>query len=112
MNEIAKREDFTRKRVNQIRGKLNEAKHLWDGNACIYATGSYGRCEASEHSDPDIFIVGKTALDKDEKGGTIEKRSLTRLNEIRIKADLINLTQDLGLPEFSRDGAYLQYLSL
>lgn len=112
MNEIAKRDAFTRRRVEEIRNSLTQAETYSAGNACIYATGSYGRCEASEHSDLDIFIVGTTRSDKDEYGRTIKDRSLTRLNEILIKGELIKLTRTLGYPEFSKDGAYLSFFSV
>jgi predicted nucleotidyltransferase len=102
MSEIARRDAFTRERVDQIRSRLNnEAEKLSAGNACIYATGSYGRCEASEHSDLDIFIVGKTKRTEDENGRKIKKRSLTRLNEILIKGELIKLARALKYPELA-----------
>ncbi len=110
MSEIVDRDAFTRERVEKIRSRLkDEAEKLSAGDACIYATGSYGRCEASEHSDLDIFIVGKTKLIEDETGQAIKERSLTRLNEILIKGELIKLTRALGYPEFSKDGAYLSF---
>jgi hypothetical protein len=47
-----------------------------------------------------LFIVGQ---------GSQEKRDLSRLNEIRIKADLIEVTEQQGIPEFSGDGRYLEH---
>lgn len=70
----------------------------------MYATGSFGRCEASQYSDLDLFIVGKV----DDKG----KRLLKRLDEICIKADLIEVTRILGIPEFSGDGKYLEHYTV
>ncbi len=66
-------------------------------------TGSFAREEAHESSDLDLFIVGQ---------GTPEKRELKRLDEIRIKADLIEATQDLQIPEFSGDGRYLEHYTV
>jgi predicted nucleotidyltransferase len=70
------------------------------GEPAFYITGSFGRGEASKHSDLDLFIVGL---------GTRKNRSLPRLEEICIKADLIEATRDLGFPEFSGDGQYLEH---
>ena len=64
----------------------------------MYATGSFGRGEASSFSDLDLFIVGRS-IDK--------RRALGNLDEICIKADLIDVTLELNIPEFSGDGAYL-----
>jgi predicted nucleotidyltransferase len=66
--------------------------------ACVYATGSFGRGEASKFSDLDLFIVGR---------GAKNSRELSRLTEICVTADLINVTRQLGIPEFSGDGEYL-----
>jgi hypothetical protein len=63
-------------------------------------TGSFGRGESSRHSDLDLFIVGQ---------GTREAPALSRLNQILVKADLIEASKKLGLPEFSGDGEYLTH---
>jgi hypothetical protein len=63
-------------------------------------TGSFGRGEASLYSDLDVFIVGL---------GTHETPALSRLNQILVKADLIEANKKLGLPEFSADGEYLTH---
>ncbi len=38
-----------------------------------------------------------------------EERALSRLDEICVKADLIQVTRDLSIPEFSGDGEYLEH---
>ncbi len=101
MGELADRRTATRDQLSTIRKELGEAATRCSGKACVYATGSFGRCEASRHSDLDLFIVGKV----DESGD----RLLNRLDEICIKADLIEVTRRLGIPEFSGDGRYLQF---
>jgi hypothetical protein len=80
------------------------------GKACVYATGSFGRCEASGHSDLDVFIAGRN----DGKAGPDGKEGslLTRLDEICIKADLIEVIRELKIPEFSGDGRYLTHYSV
>ncbi|MBL0405305.1 nucleotidyltransferase domain-containing protein [Microvirga aerilata] len=105
MVEIDKRRALTAERMNAMRELLSDAENLLEGKACVYATGSYGRCEASEHSDLDLFIVGKS--DKDTK-----KSLLRRLDEICIKADLIRATERLKIREFDGDGRYLVHHSL
>lgn len=100
---LYRRRKRTQARINELRTELWEAEQLCQGQACVYATGSFARGEASEHSDLDLFIVGQT---KDDK------RLLRRLDEIRVKADLIEVTQRLGIPEFSGDGEYLAHYTV
>jgi hypothetical protein len=76
----------------------------------VYATGSFGRREASEFSDLDLFIVGKNRIGSD--GTATDDRELTRLDEICVKADLIQAARGMDLPEFSGDGRYLSHYSV
>jgi len=87
-------------RLDELRGKLGDAEAHARGAACVYVTGSFGRGEASQYSDLDLFIVGRS----DET-----QRGLSRLDEILVKADLIEATRCLGFPEFSADGEYLTH---
>jgi len=110
LGELADRRSETESRIQQIRSDLTAAEARATGKACVYATGSFGRSEASPHSDLDLFIVGK----KDGKPGPGGKEGslLKRLDEILIKADLIQVTRRLGIPEFSGDGRYLVHYSV
>lgn len=76
----------------------------------MYATGSFGRGEASRHSDLDLFIVGKRngKVGSEGKEGSL----LRRLDEICIKADLIEATRAMKIQEFSGDGRYLTHYSV
>jgi hypothetical protein len=85
-------------RFQQLQAALGAAEKLAGQKACVYATGSFGRREASKYSDLDLFIVGL---------GDRNRRELSKLEEICIEADLIEATQKLGIPEFSGDGEYL-----
>jgi predicted nucleotidyltransferase len=93
----ARRSD-TKARFERLKKELGQADKLAKDRACVYATGSVGRGEASRYSDLDLFIVG---------GGDKHRRELSRLDEICLKADLIEATRKLGIPEFSGDGEYI-----
>src|SRR5262249_46833899 len=96
VDELRTRQSNTIERIKELQSKLGEAEKLVSGKACVYATGSTGRLEASPHSDLDLFIVGKTARGEDGKCGSM----LPRLDEICVKAELIQATRDLGIHEF------------
>jgi predicted nucleotidyltransferase len=93
----------SKRRTGELKTHLGAAEALCSGKACVYMTGSFARGEAHTFSDLDLFIVGQ-----DSDG----KRELKRLDEIRIKADLIEATQKLNIPEFSGDGRYLEHYTL
>ena len=107
MDELADRRSQTAARLLLLRERLETAEKLAAGKACVYATGSFGRGEANKNSDLDLFIVG---LDNKNQG--FEGSVLNRLDEICIKADLIQTTRDLGIPEFDGDGRYLMHYSV
>lgn len=101
MGELLNRRRLeTEQRIDALRSKLRRAKDLCGDSACVYVTGSFGRNEASSHSDLDLFIVGQ---------GTHEVPALSRLNQILVKADLIEASRDLGFCDFSGDGEYLTH---
>ena len=100
---LEQRRNETRHRTNDLIAQLTDAEVLCSGKACVYATGSFARGEAHQWSDLDLFIVGT---------GSKHKRDLRRLDEIRIKADLIEATQKQGIPEFSGDGRYLDHYTV
>ncbi len=100
---IDQRRLATERRINELRESLVDAERLCGDKACVYVTGSFARGEASIHSDLDLFIVGLC------KGG---RRQLSRLDEICIKADLIESTQRFDIPDFSGDGEYLEHYSI
>jgi predicted nucleotidyltransferase len=95
---LNRRREQTLGRFAELRDNLTQADGICRGKACVYATGSFARGEASQHSDLDLFIVGQ---------GRDGRRTLGRLDEILLKADLIEVTRRLKIPEFSGDGQYL-----
>jgi predicted nucleotidyltransferase len=92
------RRNNTRTRFQELQKQLNTAAKTAANRVCVYATGSFGRGEASDYSDLDLFIVGL---------GQKNSRKLSRLQEICLEAELILATQRLRIPEFSGDGEYL-----
>jgi len=102
---LADRRALSTKRIKELREFLKDAEVLAGTKACVYATGSLGRLEASTYSDLDLFIVGKANGRKGPDGK--EGSQLNRLDEICIKADLIEATRKLDFPEFSGEGRYL-----
>ena len=88
MNLTARR-DFTTAKLGELDSNLKVAEKKFGVKASVYATGSYGRHEASEDSedsDLDLFIVTKAIYGHDEQ---TTSRSLSRLSEIVLKANLI-----------------------
>jgi hypothetical protein len=73
-------------------------------------TGSFGRGEASTHSDLDLFILGKNDGKPDRDGK--QRSQLSSLNEICLKANLIEVTREVGIQEFSGDGRWLVHYSV
>lgn len=110
MDALSERRAQTSKRIVELRERLRAAEAIAAGKACVYATGSFGRGEASDYSDLDLFIVGK----RNGKPGPDGKEAslLKRLDDIRVKAELIEVTRAMGIPEFSGDGRYLVHYSV
>jgi len=72
---LENRRSETKKRFTELRERLKEAEELIKGKACVYVTGSFGRGEASQFSDLDLFIVGGA----DKKNG----KEIRRLSKLR-----------------------------
>ena len=106
--ELDSRRNWTRGRIKGLQRNLQAAADMAADKACVYMTGSFGRGEASVHSDLDLFILGKVDSTADKSNG----RMLRQLDEICIKADLIQVTRKLQMPPFSGDGEYLVHYSV
>lgn len=105
MQAIDKRRKLSARRFADLKKRLGPAGNGYGGRACVYATGSFGRCEAGNYSDLDVFIVGgETAVE-----GGPPQRALTRLDEICLKAEIIAAARELKFPEVSGDGAWLTH---
>jgi hypothetical protein len=97
---LVRRREQTAARLSQLLEELTraEAPSIVEGRACVYATGSVGRNEMSARSDLDIFIVRDRTV----------ALPLTNLEEIRLKARLIESSRKVGFPDFSDDGEYVK----
>ncbi|MFH5802986.1 hypothetical protein [Alienimonas sp. DA493] len=92
------RKMYSIQRVDQFRSEVANLKHLPKAEGmCVYTTGSFGRKEASNQSDIDLFFM--------HLGGS--ETPLPNLLKTRIDAELIDLTEKLEFPPFSNDGEYL-----
>lgn len=104
MGEILnQRREETARRIEELRKELGDAEKICGERACVYAIGSFGRRESSRHSDLDLFIAGQ---------GTTAKPVIGGLDEILIKADLIDATRKLGIQDFSGDGEYVKHYTV
>jgi predicted nucleotidyltransferase len=107
---LDKRRQNSSDRLAEFQKKLDSAGKIIRDKACVYVTGSFGRGEAGDYSDLDLFIVGRANEVKVE--GAPEERHLGRLDEICLKAELIEATRSSEIPEFSGDGEYLAHYTI
>ena len=115
MSELDRRRKYSSETIIKLRNEFTDAGKFASNKACVYATGSFGRCEASEHSDLDLFIAGKSekVTRGDGSGEDFgQKNLLNHLDEICVQAELIRASRSLGFPEFSGDGRYLDHHSI
>lgn len=101
---LRKMRDLTLDRLEKIRSDLQADIALVDGRACVYATGSFGRLEAGEHSDLDLFIVTET---EEVEGKKEPRRLLDGISEIRLQYRLIEIVDIHGIKKFDAGGKYL-----
>jgi hypothetical protein len=102
LDYLKQREDFSLKKIEQIRQHFGQATHLNSINdLSIYATGSYGRLEGGRHSDVDLFFVAT---------GKREDYPKFNLPKIQMMSEIININESMGFPPFSNDGEFLNVL--
>jgi len=70
---------------------------------CVYATGSYGRLEAYDQSDIDLFFLFAP---------TPEEKPRVFLPFLRLAGRLVEVTERMGFPPFSGDGRFLETLDV
>lgn len=108
MSDLDSRRTYSLNKIIEIRDNFSSAKEFADGKACVYATGSFGRTEASVYSDLDIFIAGRSErIVTSEDGSHFGPNNLlSHLDEICVQGELIKASRRLGFPNFSGDGQY------
>jgi predicted nucleotidyltransferase len=94
--EIKQHIEYSKVRLNVLKDHISKIDELSKNSLCIYTTGSYGRHEASENSDLDLFF-----LDAEEEKPT------SNIDKMLINAEVIKICRAMKLPEFSKDGGYL-----
>lgn len=99
---ISKRMQYSQTKLNKFTRDIVKANHTRRfSNLTIYTAGSYGRLEASEHSDIDLFIV------IDAKRNQLDE---IRVPEIRLLSEIIDIGYNMRFPKFSNDGQFLKIL--
>lgn len=94
------RESSAVKNINRISNKIQLDKHSPNiDDLCIYITGSYGRLEASPHSDLDLFFI---------RNGSKEDNKISNVDKALLDANIIKSCKMLKFPEFTKGGIYLK----
>lgn len=89
---------FSEEKLQTFKDKLSKsAELLTQKELCIYTTGSFGRLEACEYSDIDLFFLSDNGASK-----------FSKISKTLIDADIINICREMNFPEFSGDGTYLE----
>ena len=105
MSTLEERKNFSENRILSISSRIKLIENLGAFNeCCIFVCGSYGRKEAHDASDLDLFFINF-----DLNG---QSRSPSKVDQILLFANLIKIIKDLSFPDFSNDGEYLKIHSL
>lgn len=97
---IDERREWSEARINDFKEAVSALPEVSaHGDLCIYVTGSFGRLEASEHSDLDLFFIN---------GSVPGHAQMSRIDKTLMDAALISECRKLKFPEFSGDGEYLE----
>lgn len=96
------REQYSLARLEELQNELKSLPELKAyEKLTIYATGSFGRLEASEYSDIDLFFVNF---------GERHDLEEPRTKELRLLGRIIEIVERLKFPKFSNDCEYLHIL--
>lgn len=98
---LKERKGICEEKLNKLRNRIESDVPLLNeiSDLCIYVTGSYGRHEANEHSDLDLFFV---------REGCQEENELPYVQKIKIVSDVVRVAEEMGFPEFTGGGEYLK----
>lgn len=98
------RATYSKMRLQELRNRLESLGELRAvPQMTIFGAGSYGRHEASEYSDIDMFFLSK-ALPQDD----LEPRT----NALRMFGKVIQTIDSMQFPKFSNDCEYLVVLKV
>ena len=97
MSVLEDRRQESRRRLKGLIENLQNSALVLPEDACVYATGSYGRDEAHAHSDLDPYMIGRTQT------SCIFKKFKRK----KILGVLKKVARDSGLPKFDRGGKFL-----
>ena len=99
---LSKRMAFSRAQLQRVREAIAAQTTCSRPEICIYVAGSLGRLETGQISDLDVFLFADRPTKKDAE------RSLTRLEEIVALSEIVQVNNELKLPNFSGDGEYFK----
>jgi hypothetical protein len=95
--KIKQQQNYSTLRLSEIRNRFKTMQLILDRkDLCIYTTGSYGRLEAWEESDLDIFFIN------------LNPKSISKIDKTKIDSFIIDVCEKMGFPSFSNDGQYLE----
>ena len=96
------RTQYSRIRLEELNKRLRSLSEVTTiPDLTIFAAGSYGRLEASEYSDIDVFFLTPKS-----------RTSIADLNTARLRlfGKVIEIADQMGFPKFSNDCEYLVVL--
>ncbi|KAA3611181.1 MAG: hypothetical protein D8M58_14495 [Calditrichaeota bacterium] len=98
---LNKRATNSTERIDTLRKKFNNCLKDKFKDIVVYCVGSIGRGEVGNVSNLDLFILSKH-----------EQKDISKLDELLLLAEIININQQLDYPDFSNDGRFLKVYSL
>lgn len=99
---LSKRMSFSQEQLGKVREAISKRTNCARKDLCIYVAGSLGRLELGQISDLDVFLFA----DSPEKQSS--QRTLSRLQEIQVLSEIIQVNSELRLPDFSGDGEHFK----
>ncbi len=60
--KLNEHKEYSLARLRLISNEIKKIPELKSNSLCIYTTGSYGRLEASQNSDLDLFFIDSGTL--------------------------------------------------
>ena len=96
---LTQRLDYADHRLDELRQAISRISVPRD-DVAVYVTGSFGRMEANQYSDLDIFFLVR---------GSAETDAFTKVEEVELLHQLVSKCRELGFPEFTKGGTYLKF---